>query len=149
MFRRGKRRIVLATNVAETSLTVPGIKYVIDAGLARIKRYSARSQDQPVADRADFAGLRQTTRGVAGAWQQALRFVCTAKKNWPRGRNSPRAEIQGIVARRRDIAVMSLARRHRLPVELPHRVRSRMVTASCSSWGSGCDEPQPLGRQLA
>ncbi|MEY2953384.1 MAG: ATP-dependent helicase HrpA, partial [Pseudomonadota bacterium] len=38
------RRIVLATNVAETSLTVPGIKYVIDAGLARVKRYSFRSK---------------------------------------------------------------------------------------------------------
>ena len=36
------RRIVLATNVAETSLTVPGIRYVIDTGLARIKRYSLR-----------------------------------------------------------------------------------------------------------
>src|SRR4029453_2805091 len=36
----GGRRIVLATNVAETSLTVPGIRYVIDAGLARVKRYS-------------------------------------------------------------------------------------------------------------
>lgn len=40
------RRIVLATNVAETSLTVPGIHYVIDSGLARISRYSARSQIQ-------------------------------------------------------------------------------------------------------
>ena len=38
------RRIVLATNVAETSLTVPGIRYVIDAGTARIKRYSFRSK---------------------------------------------------------------------------------------------------------
>jgi ATP-dependent helicase HrpA len=38
------RRIVLATNVAETSLTVPGIKYVIDAGTARMKRYSFRSK---------------------------------------------------------------------------------------------------------
>jgi ATP-dependent helicase HrpA len=38
------RRIVLATNVAETSLTVPGIHYVIDAGTARIKRYSFRSK---------------------------------------------------------------------------------------------------------
>ncbi len=37
-------RIVLATNVAETSLTVPGIRYVIDAGLARVKRYSFRSK---------------------------------------------------------------------------------------------------------
>ena len=40
------RRIVLATNVAETSLTVPGIKYVIDPGFARISRYSARSKVQ-------------------------------------------------------------------------------------------------------
>jgi len=38
------RRIVLATNVAETSLTVPGTRYVIDAGTARIKRYSFRSK---------------------------------------------------------------------------------------------------------
>jgi ATP-dependent helicase HrpA len=38
------RRIVLATNVAETSLTVPGIRYVIDAGTARMKRYSFRSK---------------------------------------------------------------------------------------------------------
>lgn len=42
----GKRRIVLATNVAETSLTVPGIRYVVDPGLARISRYTARSKIQ-------------------------------------------------------------------------------------------------------
>lgn len=42
----GKRRIVIATNVAETSLTVPGIRYVIDPGTARISRYSARSKLQ-------------------------------------------------------------------------------------------------------
>jgi ATP-dependent helicase HrpA len=39
-----RRRIVLATNVAETSLTVPGVRYVIDAGTARVKRYSYRSK---------------------------------------------------------------------------------------------------------
>jgi len=38
------RRVVLATNVAETSLTVPGIQYVVDAGTARVKRYSYRSK---------------------------------------------------------------------------------------------------------
>ena len=42
----GKRRIVLATNVAETSLTVPGIRHVIDPGFARISRYSHRSKVQ-------------------------------------------------------------------------------------------------------
>lgn len=47
VFSPGARpRIVLATNVAETSLTVPGIKYVIDTGTARISRYSARTKVQ-------------------------------------------------------------------------------------------------------
>lgn len=50
VFQRGKgsvgTRIVLSTNVAETSLTVPGIKYVIDTGLARVSRYSYRSKVQ-------------------------------------------------------------------------------------------------------
>jgi ATP-dependent helicase HrpA len=51
------RRIVLATNVAETSLTVPGIRYVVDTGLARVKRYSYRNkveqlQIEPVAQSA-------------------------------------------------------------------------------------------------
>ncbi|WP_266183919.1 ATP-dependent RNA helicase HrpA [Dyella humicola] len=45
VFKPGpKRRIVLATNVAETSLTVPRIRYVVDSGQARVKRYSQRSQ---------------------------------------------------------------------------------------------------------
>jgi ATP-dependent helicase HrpA len=41
-----QRRIILATNVAETSLTVPGIRFVIDAGLARMSRYAPRSKVQ-------------------------------------------------------------------------------------------------------
>ena len=44
--RHTTRRIVLATNVAETSLTVPGIRYVVDSGLARISRYSFRTKVQ-------------------------------------------------------------------------------------------------------
>ncbi|HCD28140.1 MAG TPA: hypothetical protein DER02_11510, partial [Gammaproteobacteria bacterium] len=43
---RRRRRIVLATNVAETSLTVPNIGFVIDPGFARISRYSYRSKLQ-------------------------------------------------------------------------------------------------------
>src|SRR6476659_9265770 len=44
--RHTGRRVVLATNVAETSLTVPGIRYVVDSGVARISRYSARTKVQ-------------------------------------------------------------------------------------------------------
>jgi len=58
VFARGRgRRVVLATNVAETSLTVPGIRYVVDTGLARVKRYSWRNkveqlQVEPIAQSA-------------------------------------------------------------------------------------------------
>ncbi|NRR33196.1 ATP-dependent RNA helicase HrpA [Oxalobacteraceae bacterium] len=58
VFKTGNaRRIVLATNVAETSLTVPGIRYVVDAGVARVKRYSYRNkveqlQIEPIAQSA-------------------------------------------------------------------------------------------------
>ena len=44
--KHAQRRVILATNVAETSLTVPGIRYVIDSGLARISRYSPRGKVQ-------------------------------------------------------------------------------------------------------
>jgi len=56
----GQRRIVLATNVAETSLTVPGIRYVIDSGLARVKRYSYRNKvEQLQIEKISQAAARQ------------------------------------------------------------------------------------------
>ncbi|MFZ2269722.1 MAG: ATP-dependent RNA helicase HrpA [Azonexus sp.] len=55
-----QRRIVLATNVAETSLTVPGIRYVIDTGLARVKRYSYRNKvEQLQIEKISQAAARQ------------------------------------------------------------------------------------------
>src|SRR5205085_1657997 len=58
--RSGRRRVVLSTNVAETSLTVPGIHYVIDTGLARIKRYSPRQKiDQLRIEPISQAAARQ------------------------------------------------------------------------------------------
>ena len=54
------RRIVLATNVAETSLTVPGVRYVVDAGYARILRYSARNKvDQLLTEPVSQASANQ------------------------------------------------------------------------------------------
>jgi ATP-dependent helicase HrpA len=56
----GGRRVVLATNVAETSLTVPGIKYVVDAGLARVNRYSSRAKvEQLQIEKISQAAARQ------------------------------------------------------------------------------------------
>ena len=61
-----RRRVILATNVAETSLTVPGIKYVVDAGSARISRYSARSKIQRLPIEAISQASAQQRAGRAG-----------------------------------------------------------------------------------
>ena len=54
------RRVVLATNVAETSLTVPGVRYVVDSGLARVKRYSVRGKvEQLQVEKIAQASARQ------------------------------------------------------------------------------------------
>ena len=60
------RRIVLSTNIAETSLTVPGIRYVIDAGLARIVRYSARTKVQRLPIEAISQASAQQRAGRCG-----------------------------------------------------------------------------------
>ena len=60
----GKTRVVLATNIAETSLTIPGIAYVVDTGMARISRYNAQSRIQglPVEDISKASARQRTGR---------------------------------------------------------------------------------------
>ncbi len=70
---RGYRRIVLATNVAETSLTIPGIIYVIDSGLARVSRYSPARQVQ----RLQIEGIsKAAARQRAGRCGRVCEGVC-------------------------------------------------------------------------
>jgi len=67
------RRIVLATNVAETSLTVPGIRYVIDPGLARINRYSYRNKvEQLLTEKISQSSANQR----AGRCGRVMSGVC-------------------------------------------------------------------------
>ncbi len=69
----GVRRVVLATNVAETSLTVPGIRYVIDSGLARINRYSFRNKVEMLqVERISQASANQR----AGRCGRVMNGVC-------------------------------------------------------------------------
>jgi len=68
-----QRRIVLATNVAETSLTVPGIRYVIDTGLARINRYSYRNKvEQLLIEKISQASANQR----AGRCGRVMNGIC-------------------------------------------------------------------------
>jgi hypothetical protein len=70
---------VLATNVAETSLTVPGIRYVVDTGLARVKRYSYRNKvEQLQVESISQAAANQRPVVAAGS-PMACASVCTRK----------------------------------------------------------------------
>ena len=65
MARYDQRKVVVATNVAETSLTIDGVRLVIDSGLARIARYDANRGINTLLIEQDFAILRRPARRVA------------------------------------------------------------------------------------
>ena len=68
----GKLKIIVTTNVAETSLTIPGIKFVIDSGIARVKRYNVRSRvEQLMVEPISKASSRQRA-GRAGRTSHGL-----------------------------------------------------------------------------
>ncbi|MFJ6416894.1 ATP-dependent RNA helicase HrpA [Paeniglutamicibacter sp. NPDC091659] len=76
------RRIVLATNVAETSLTVPGIKYVIDTGTARISRYSHRTKVQRLPiERVSQASANQRS-GRCGRVSDGIAFRLYSEEDY-------------------------------------------------------------------
>jgi len=66
------RRVVIATNIAETSLTIPGIRYVVDTGLARISRYNPRTQTQRLPIEAISQSSAEQRKGRAGRVQEGV-----------------------------------------------------------------------------
>ena len=84
------RRVVLATNVAETSLTVPGVRYVVDAGTARISRYSHRLKVQRLPiEPVSQASAEPARRPLRAASRPASASGCTARTTSTDARSSP------------------------------------------------------------
>ncbi len=83
------RRVVLATNVAETSLTVPGIRYVIDPGTARISRYSYRTKVQRLPIEPVSQASANQRKAAAGGCPTASASGCTRRRTSRPGRPSP------------------------------------------------------------
>ncbi len=79
-----RQRVVLATNVAETSLTVPGIKYVVDAGQARISRYSPRAKVQRLPIEAISQASANQRAGRAGRTSDGIAIRLYAEDDFAR-----------------------------------------------------------------
>ena len=149
------RRIVLATNVAETSLTVPGIRYVIDAGLARIKRYSFRSKVEqlPIEPISQAAANQRAGRcgrvadGICIRLYDEADFAGAAALHRPgdpalvAGRRDPAHEVAATSARSR--TSRSSSRRRSAPIADGYQ----LLTSSARSTSD--NELTPIGRELA
>ncbi len=108
------RRIVLATNVAETSLTVPGIRYVIDAGTARVKRYSFRSKvEQLLIEPVSQAAANQR----AGRCGRVANGICIRLYDQPDFNGRPRftdpeilrSSLAGVILRMKSLHLGDVA----------------------------------------
>ena len=90
----GPQRIVLATNVAETSLTVPGIRYVIDSGLARMSRYSYRSKVQRLPVEAISQASANQRKGRCGRLEPGICIRLFAQEDFEGRREFTEPELQ-------------------------------------------------------
>ncbi|MEP7244330.1 MAG: ATP-dependent RNA helicase HrpA [Gammaproteobacteria bacterium] len=80
--RHVERRIVLATNVAETSLTVPGVRFVIDSGLARVSRYSVRGKVQRLPIEGISKASAEQRKGRCGREAQGICIRLYSEENY-------------------------------------------------------------------
>ncbi len=134
----GRRRIVLATNVAETSLTVPGIRAVIDTGVARISRYSHRSRLQrlPIEKISQASASQRAGRcgrvgpGVAIRLYSEEDFLARPEFTEP---EIQRTNLAAVILQ---MHALKLGDIEAFPfVEPPDGRLFAMASARCASWG--------------
>ena len=80
---------MLATNVAETSLTVPGIRYVVDTGVARIRRYSVRTKVQRLPIEPISQASANQRSGRCGRVEAGIAIRLYSEEDFGAGRSSP------------------------------------------------------------
>jgi len=89
-----RRKIVVATNIAETSLTIPGIRYVIDAGLARISRYNPRTRTKRLPVEEISQSSANQRKGRAGRVQDGICIRLYSEENFSERPAYTQPEIQ-------------------------------------------------------
>ena len=129
------RRLVLATNVAETSLTVPGVRYVIDTGLARIKRYSPRNRTTQLAIEKIARANADQRAGRSGRVQDGVCVRLYAEDDYAARARFAEPEIlrSSLASVILQMASLELGRRSPRSPSSSRRCRARSRTAtSCS-----------------
>jgi ATP-dependent helicase HrpA len=150
----GGRRIVLATNVAETSLTVPGIRYVIDAGTARLKRYSFRSKvEQLLVEPVSQAAANQRA-GRCGRVANGICIRLYDEKDFagrPRFTDPEilRSSLAGVILRMKSLHLGDVAQFPFLEAPSPRAIADGYQLLAELGAVDESNELTPIGRELA
>jgi len=148
------RRIVLATNVAETSLTVPGIRYVVDTGLARVKRYSLRNKiEQLKIEKISQAAANQragrcgrVAAGIAIRLYEEQDFAARPAHTTP---ELLRSSLAAVILRMRALNLPDIETFPFPDPPEPRRVRDGLTLLHELGALDAARALTPLGRQLA
>ncbi|AMM26276.1 ATP-dependent RNA helicase HrpA [Variovorax sp. PAMC 28711] len=148
------RRIVLATNVAETSLTVPGTRYVIDAGTARVKRYSFRSKvEQLLVEPISQAAANQRA-GRCGRVADGICIRLYDEKDFegrPRFTDPEilRSSLAGVILRMKSLRLGDVARFPFLEAPTPRAIADGYQLLNELGAVDDANELTPMGGELA
>ncbi|MFO1414992.1 MAG: ATP-dependent RNA helicase HrpA [Burkholderiales bacterium] len=148
------RRIVLATNVAETSLTVPGIRYVIDAGLARVKRYSVRNKTTLLLIEKVAQAAAQQRAGCCGRVQDGICVRLYAEEDFaarPRYTDPeiPRSSLASVILRMAALGLSDVAEFPFLEAPTPRAIADGFQLLQELGAVDAARALTPLGRELA
>jgi ATP-dependent helicase HrpA len=150
----GARRIVLATNVAETSLTVPGIRYVIDPGLARVKRYSYRNKvEQLLIENISQAAANQR----AGRCGRVSNGICVRLYSEKEFNERPkftdpeilRSSLAGVILRMKSLHLGEVERFPFLEAPRPKAIADGYQLLNELGATDDANELTPLGKELS
>ncbi|HQR03963.1 MAG TPA: ATP-dependent RNA helicase HrpA [Rhodocyclaceae bacterium] len=148
------RRVVLATNVAETSLTVPGIRYVVDTGLARVKRYSHRNKVEQLQVEAVARSAAQQRAGRCGRVSAGICFRLYEEEDFNRraAHADPeilRSSLAGVILRMKSLGLGDVEAFPFLDWPLPRMVADGYQLLA--ELGAVDEEKRltPLGHELA
>ena len=149
------RRVVLATNVAETSLTVPGIRYVIDTGLARVKRYSHRNKVEQLQVEAISRAAANQRAGRCGRVSSGVCFRLYSEEDFQK--RAPyadpeilRSSLAGVILRMKSLRLGAVEDFPFLERPLPRMVADGYtLLAELGAIDETSKELTAVGRELA
>jgi len=149
------RRVVLATNVAETSLTVPGIRYVIDTGLARIKRYSPRTKVEQLQVEAISRAAANQRAGRCGRVSSGVCIRLYSEEDFRQrpAQTDPeilRSSLAGVILRMKSLQLGDVEDFPFIDRPAPRMIAAGYtLLAELGALDESTKELTPIGRELA